>query len=179
MKKIRNIINSSTPPSTDSMWLNGQSALYYTDGKWTQLGVSPEEVTNIINNNALDQVIIESSGYYAVGTKSAFTDMQTIFKGENAPLNEEGLPDGNHYTNPARSVIEAVQLNSDGSSVHTGAMYIYLDGTVDIPNLQVSKVNSTKAVTVSSLASSATLANVISAYNSLLAALSTVGAIKL
>ena len=168
MKKIRNIINSSTPPSTDSIWLNGQSALYYTDGKWTQVGASPEKVTSIINNNAVDRLAVRASGYYVVGSYQKFTEMNAILAGINGEKEGQGENDWPKV---------GIFVKND-SGLENCIAYIQRDGKMLIENLTVENIALSTPKTMATLATSATLADVITKVNAIISTFKTMGIFK-
>lgn len=42
MRHFNTIIEQSTPPATNAVWLSGGSMKYFTNGKWTPVGESEE-----------------------------------------------------------------------------------------------------------------------------------------
>ena len=40
MRRILNIIESPTPPSTDVIWINKGTAKYFSNGEWIEIGKS-------------------------------------------------------------------------------------------------------------------------------------------
>lgn len=42
MRHFNTIIEQSTPPATNAIWLSGGSMKYFTNGKWTPVGESEE-----------------------------------------------------------------------------------------------------------------------------------------
>lgn len=46
MRRLLNIIESPTPPSTNVLWIYKGTARYFSNGKWIEIGANPVSVTN-------------------------------------------------------------------------------------------------------------------------------------
>lgn len=54
MRHFNSIIEQSTPPATNAIWLHGSEAKYFTNGKWITIGGGGEVSWNDIADKPVD-----------------------------------------------------------------------------------------------------------------------------